>query len=285
MDDIQKPRHIRDIAHLYISRLAAKDAAPATRVFVVAVSRECFGAYHAANLGLGFASKEYAVELVEVSGVLPCSAYFLRLPPHVYVRQKVTSPDESLSALGRVSIRFSVTGKRDNVESPAAGVETGGVRRSKGRIDVYHLPPASDPESLDNVLEAALGSVEAGTGPEAGGLYRARAIVLAPKHSEAQKAARSLFENRAAVDWRTLSLNDRSGGTPGAGDGGHCLGYLAGWRAKLSDPLPSVVRDPGSHMSRSYLSICDALISRGSAGRVGYDSRRPRRAASLGQLR
>jgi hypothetical protein len=285
MGDFQKPRHIRDIAHLFISRSAAKDSAPARRVYVVAVSRECFGAYHAANLALGFGRKDYAVELLEVSGVLPCSAYFLRLPPRVYIRHKVRSPHEALSALGRISIRFSLPGDRENADVAATGIEVGPRRRSAGAVEVYHLPPMCDLDSLERVLAETVELGDTTATSSASGRVRAKAVVLAPRESEARKAARRLFQNRTAVDWSTLSLDDRFGGSVGSSSSRRCLGYLAGWRSLLSDPLPCVVRDPGSHVSRSYLSVCDALLSPGSSEEEKHDNRRSRRAASLGQFR
>lgn len=285
MDGSQKPRHIRNIAHLYISRVAAKQSTPPTRVFVVAVSRECFGAYHAANLALGFEQKGYAVELMEISGVLPCSAYFLQLPPHVYIGHKARSPYEALSALGRVSIRFSLSRDRQTGDAPVGGIEVGPRRRSAGVVEVYHLPPLSDSELLERVLGEVVEFADAGAESIRNVAARPAAVVLAPSEPEARRAARRLFENRTSVDWNTLSLDDRLGSSMGSGNNRRCLGYLTGWRSLLSDPLPCVVRDPGSHVSRSYLSICDALLLPGSAGKKRYDNRKSQRETSLRQIR
>jgi hypothetical protein len=283
MDDSPKPRHIRNIAHLYISRVAAKQSDPPTRVFVVAVSRECFGAYHAANIALGFEQKGYEVELSEISGVLPCSAYFMRLPPRVYIGHKAKSPHEALSALGRVSIRFSLSRDRSTGDALSGGLEVGPRRRSAGVVEVYHLPPLGDIEALERVLEESVES--AGTQSGRSMAARPTAVVLAPNEPEARRAGRRLFENRTWVDWSTLSLDDRPERPMRTGNTRRCLGYLTGWRSLLSDPLPCVVRDPGSHVSRSYLSICDALISPGNAGKRRYDNRKSQRETSLGQIR
>lgn len=275
MDDFRKPRHIRDIAHLYLSRMPARADGRVTRVWVMAASRECFGAYHAANLALGIASKGHAVELVEASGVLPCAAYFLRLPPRVYLKHKEQSPEEPLSALGGITVRFSVEKRAEQQDPAAPGFAVGGPSRRCGRrVEVVHLPPASDTGSLQACLALAR---------ESAGKDGVRALILAADESKAREVGRRTMGEQPGIHWSTLSLERRLTAGDRARNGGRSLGYLVGWRQLLSDPVPCVVRDPESHVARSYLSICDALVSAGSIAKERNDRNPRRRAASLGQ--
>ena len=277
MDDFRKPRHIRDIAHLYLSRMPAKAGRHITRVWVVAASRDCFGAYHAANLALGIASSGHAVELVETSGVLPCAAYFLRLPPRVYLKHKAQSPEEPLSALGGITVRFSVENRAEKQDPPAPGFTVGGPSRRHGRrVEVVHLPPESESESLQASLALAR---------ESAGNDKVRALILAADESTAREAGHRIMDEQPKVHWSTLSLDRRLTAGDRARNGGRSLGYLVGWRQLLSDPVPCVIRDPESHVARSYLSICEALVSAGSIAKERNDRKPRRRTASLGQTR
>jgi hypothetical protein len=272
MDEFRKPRHIRDIAHLYLSRMPAKAGRHVKRVWVMAESRECFGAYHAANLALGFASSGHAVELVEASGVLPCAAYFLRLPPRVYLKHKAQLPREPLSALGGVAVRFSVDPHVDNQEAVASGIVVGGRSRRNGRrVEVVHLPPANEAESVRSSLMLA---------GQCAGEEDVRALIVAATDTTASEIGRRILSAYPRVHWSTLSLERPSGDRQ---TGGRSLGYLLGWRPLLSDPVPCVLRDPESHVARSYLSICEALVSPVSTAKERHERTTRRRAASLGQ--
>jgi hypothetical protein len=204
MDKTQRPRHIRDIAHLYLSRMPAGGrGADARRVLVTAVSRDCFSAYHVANLALGIARRGLEVELIEMSGMLPCAAYFLQMPPRVYIRHKAQSPAESLSALGGVSVRFSPDTESGNPEGEGAGEGiTAGGRRWSGRVAIFHLPPANRQDLLDAALLRVVR-------PGAPGGAVTRALVLAPDESMARETGRRLFDGRRGVEWKTLSLVKR----------------------------------------------------------------------------
>lgn len=275
MNSNQRPRHIRDIAHLYISRSTAKSVAERKRVYIVAASRECFGGYHAANIALGFCQQGYAVRLMELSRKLPSSAYFLRLPPSVYLRQRSPGRErlEAFSAMSGVMVRFDApTGAVPEVGSVNA-INAGLRRRSAGAVDVYHLPPASENESLVAVLDEI-----SEQDPAAGG---ARAIVSAFSRAEADEVGNRVFSKRPRVNWKTLSLGERS-----SGDGGsRHLGYLVGWRSLLADPLPCVTRDPESHVSRSYISVCDAILAQGSTAEGKHERKTKRQAASASRFR
>lgn len=277
MDKTQRPRHIRDIAHLYLSRMPAGGrGADARRVLVTAVSRDCFSAYHAANLALGIARRGMEVELIEMSGMFPCAAYFLRMPPRVYLRHRTQSPGESLSALGGVSVRFSPDADSGTTEGAGEGITTGGRRRRAARVTLFHLPPASRQDLLDAALLRVLGS-GAGAGE--------RALVLAPDESMARETGRRLFNSRRGVEWKTLSLVKRITAAERLGIEGHSLGYLTGWRALLNDPVPCVLRDPESHVARAYLSVCEVLAAAGSHVKERNDGKTTTGRASFGQFR
>ncbi len=202
MDNTRRPRHIRDIAHLYISRSASKDGSPPRRVYITPTSRECFGGYHTANIALGFAQKGYAVQLMEISDTLPCSAYFLRLPPSVYLKQKAQGaapspggPTDTFSAVGGIMVRFKappdVSPDRQSEPGFAAGITAGLRRRTAGAVDVFHLPPASDVDALRQALDKTteFGRADAG----------ARAVVLAPSEAEACDAGIRIFGRRPRI--------------------------------------------------------------------------------------
>jgi hypothetical protein len=275
MDDFRKPRHIRDIAHLYLSRMPAKPDRHVTRVWVVAASRECFGAYHAANLALGIAGKGHSVELIEASGVIPCAAYFLRLPPRVYIKHKTISPNEPLSALGGITVRFSLDPRDEEQERALQGIAVGGrSRRSGRRVELVHLPPAGETESV----QASVTLAGSGAGSD-----EVRALVLAADESTARDTGHRTFDAHPRVRWSTLSLERRLTAGDRSAESGRSLGYLVGWHSLLSDPVPCVLRDPESHVARSYLSICEALVTPGSTAKERNERTKRPRAASLGQ--
>ena len=307
MNDHRKPRHIRDIAHLYISRLPAR--IDRHRVWVTAISRDCFSAYHAANLALGMAHRGHVVELVEASGVLPCTAYFLRLPPRVYIKHKAQCPEESLSALGGIKLKFSAETDEAIRDIGTTGSVSGGQslsqsygssrdasqplsqsygssrdaspassasqpRKSKKQVELIHLPPASDLESL----QATMSRFRRITGDD-----RIRALVLADDDTQAQEVGHRVFGADPGVQWSTLALERHASMGGRLGNGGRNLGYLVGWRQLLSDTVPCVLRDPDSHVSRSYLSIGDELISAGINAKERNDRNSRIRSASLGR--
>jgi hypothetical protein len=256
MERKSKPRHIRDIAHLYLSRLPEKRSGRRTLLYIVASSVDCFGAFHAANIALCLQQRGRRVRLFELSGILPCSAYFLRLPPRVYIKQKKEHPGEELSALGGISICFEVPGSSAESLGEEQGVIAGFRPRSGSQIDIVHLPPAD----AHDAAEAALRSCDPLLDVKS-----VTAAVLAPDDHTAQMAGGRLFGSRSGVDWVTLALARNPRVEAEGASFRPSLGYLAGWRPLLSDPLPCVVRDPESHVSRSYFSVGEALISRSNS--------------------
>jgi hypothetical protein len=259
MEELQRPRHIRDIAHLYLSRTKSREIAPRRLILVTAASRNDFPGYHAANLALGFAQRGFAVNLFELSGLLPCSGYFLCLPPRVYLKHKSHSPQDPLSAVGGVTISFAPGENAVGTTGPAE-IDDSSTRRLQ-TVELVHIPPLEYPERIEAVVSEVLR--DGASGP--------RAVVFGATSAQAADVGKRAFRNGRAVDWFTVSLegrdrltaNEKSAGQPTN------LGYLPGWRRLLSDRVPCVLRDPASRVSRSYLSVCDALAMRFGASPRG----------------
>jgi hypothetical protein len=276
MERNSKPRHIRDIAHLYLSRLPEKRNGRHSLLYIAASSVDCFGAYHAANIALCLQQRGQRVRLIDLSGNLPCCAYFLKLPPRVYIKQKKENPGEELSALAGISVCFEAPGSHAAKPGGEEGIVAGFRPRAGSQIDIVHLPPAS----ASDAAEAALRSCES-----LPGVRNATAAVLAPDDRTAQMAGGRLFGSRSGIDWVTLALSRKPRAEEHEGSFRQSLGYLAGWRPLLSDPLPCVVRDPESHLSRSYFSVSEALISRSNRPGDNHAVSKSQRTKPAGRFR
>ncbi|UCG52697.1 MAG: hypothetical protein JSW58_03880, partial [Candidatus Latescibacterota bacterium] len=127
--DTHKSRHIRDIAHLYISSVRSRSDSLSATLLIVGEDRGCFSGFHAANLGAALSAKGVSVHLFERSGLLPNSGFFMSLPPRQYIRwdKDVEAP---IAGLGGAKISYTL--KR----SPALG---DGARRP--RVELIHLAP------------------------------------------------------------------------------------------------------------------------------------------------
>lgn len=274
MADAHKPRHIRDIAHLYISRLQEDKPTRRASVVVTGTVKECFPGYHAANLAAGLSRIGHSVRLVELSGLWPCSAHFLSLPSRIYLKIKTLRPEEEISALAGVAIRFSIPTDREEQGAHLLARSRGGSGRA-GPIDVYHLPPAGQPESLKDVARA----VAARVGPET------PVLLLAANRDDADAAwARTdrLWENFSR---NTVLLNSNPLRSETQATGPAVLGYVTNWRQAISDAMPCVIRDPGSHLSRAYLSICETLAAPSSISKGRHGSRDFSRPPAFGRTR
>ncbi len=237
MADSHKPRHIRDIAHLYISRLKTHSSAPRATLLIAGDSKRCFPGFHAANLAAAFASRGIAVRLLELSGILPNAGFYMSLAPERYIHWDGRDVEVVFSGLSGIKIGYSL-GARRGLEGSAG----------RPRIGLVHLPPASPIGEFQDSLERVLGTL----GPPAlaillrldgypqwnwgspGGLSRWPTCVLRlgkgiPREPEAD---RLLFD----------------------------LGTLPEWEKALKDRVPAAVRAPGSALSRAYLSVCDSLL-------------------------
>lgn len=126
-----RPRHIRDIAHLYLSRQM-----PVVRaVTLSASSGTSFPGFHVANIAVAFTRAGYAVRLVEQSGLLPDSCYFLSLPSEIAFG-RARERFEPVAALDGITVFFE---RPDPPTSPTTGA---------GVVDLIHAPPdpAETPE-------------------------------------------------------------------------------------------------------------------------------------------
>ena len=251
MADNHKPRHIRDIAHLYISRLEKRDPAPTTNVYILGTSKECFPGYHAANIAVGLTLIRKPVRVIELSGIWPCSAHFLSMPPQIYLRSQKQQRDEDLSAFGSVTLRFSARYAEEDEAPGTAGTRYRG-RSPAAAFDVYHMPPVED---LNRKMDVVGEAVSAAGGD-------ARVALLAMDETEADAAWRKTARFWGRADRYTILLAAPRAGYQLPKQVGTNVRRLSNWRRSLSDKLPCVVRAPDSYLSRAYASICEILSSK-----------------------
>ena len=132
MVDRKKPRHIRDIAHLYLSRAEKPSRSGEGFLLVAGTGRECFPAFHTVNLALALSARGYLVDLVDISAEPLSVGFFLGLPPAVYQESSDNSPP--VSALGQITLAHSL-------RAPVLHRES--TRRGGRHVRVVHLPPVS----------------------------------------------------------------------------------------------------------------------------------------------
>lgn len=249
MADVHKPRHIRDIAHLYISRMQPNDNREKRSVVVTGTTRDCFSGYHAANIAVGFANIGFSVRVIEISGLWPCSAHFLSLPARIYLKREEHLLGGEVSALGGVAIRFSIPEKGD---AQSAQVGTSGRQRTPVRFaDVIHLPIVEQTKDL----QEKLAGVVAFAGQEI------PVILLAANEGKAGAAWGRTNRLWRGADRHTLLLDSTHSWGGQQSRERRDIRHLTNWRRSLCDNVPCVIRDPSSYLSRSYLSICEAVIS------------------------
>ncbi|MEE9271350.1 MAG: hypothetical protein V3V49_13940 [Candidatus Krumholzibacteria bacterium] len=230
-----RPRHIRDIAHLYLSR--RHGAAPVTlSILVTSAGSECFSGLHVANLAMAFSERKIAVSVYELSGMLPNASFYLAHPPGVYLGTR--GPDMFHPALRGVSLTFGT------VPPPVADA---GQRTA--RLNLFHLPPLRMQERLRESLKRAAG-------------------ILSPERWML------LLHDNAGIDlsmakWLRVEVGPQRTLTVRVGDpgpslvpGAEHLGAIGGWRPRVVDRVPVVLREPRADVSLEYLSICDSVLSR-----------------------
>lgn len=210
-----RPRHIRDIAHLYLSR---QNQNPAVRKIVIfGNTRDDFPGFHAANLAVAFARAERSVRLLDLSGLVPDSAYFLALPPEIALdpqwREKFARAP--FTALAGVRLSFSL--------EESDGVETGAA------VDVLHAPISA---LFSNLPEKVLGWMR---GADAH-VCVARGDADIPPIPE--------MGGRGFVVHTSPGQNLRPGWT--------VADPVSRWRDALTDRVPAAIRDPGSILARRY---------------------------------
>lgn len=230
-----RPRHIRDIAHLYLSRRQG-GARAVVSVAVTSSRRECFGGLHVANLAVAFARRKLDVRLYELSGTLPNASFYLAHPPRLYLGTRAWGQDTFHPALAGVSLTF------ETAPPPAGG-------SGRPQVHLIHLPALSSGDELWGALERAEGILTADRWTllvhDAGGADAAAA----------RRLGRRIEPQRAF----TMTVG---GPGPCPVPGVEHLGGLGVWKPLVVDRVPVVLRNPQARASLEYLSICDSLLSR-----------------------
>jgi hypothetical protein len=233
-----RPRHIRDIAHLYVSRMRKPEHGRRLRLIVAGADRSCFPGFHTANLAVALAASGCAVRLLETSGLQPNAGFFLALPPDVYLDGPALDAGgaraPSASALFGVDIAFGLGGAPAEASAGRAAVE------------VIHAPPA---EFESAWREAAAASVEGFTGPVA-------VVVLDGAGGAGRRLLAGLPDPARGYVLRVAGLR----GASAAGDI-RDLGTVDRWHPALTDRVPPHVRDPESHLARAYRSVAEYILA------------------------
>ena len=244
MVNTHKPRHIRDIAHLYISRIKkpAPPAAPVPTLLLAADDKCCLPGFHAANLAAGFSSKGLSVRFLETSGLLPNAGYYMSLPPERYIHWNQREQGPVYSGLAGIRIGFQASGLAQN-PAPAGPRE----------LKIFHLPPVHpEPD-----FQAGVGRIRDFVGPgslvllfEMGGRLR----------EESMRTLISATRRFSPGVICILRLKVQAPGSYPVDFRFFDLGSVPDWTAAVTDRVPTVLRTPGSVLSRAYLSICESLL-------------------------
>jgi hypothetical protein len=226
------PRHIGDIAHLYLSRARVRRGA--SRLLVAGVSPDAIPGFHAANLALTAAAGAMTVRLVEASGLPVSAGCFLGLDPTCWVPDG-RAPAAAVSAFARVSFARS-SGPGHPV--PAMPGENGGG----DVLEIVHAPPWDSGDAhVRAVADAA-----------------AEPTVLV-YFAERDGSPRPWLEWRDVTNVAArVAFVTRAGTEPGNPE---CAGVITRWSAALTDPLPAVLRDPGSRLARQYRDVLTNLLA------------------------
>lgn len=208
-------------------------------MFVVGLSPKCFPAFHLANIAAAISSQGRAVRVTEQSGLLANTAFFLSLPPEVYVGGVSRAVPTTVSALGGIRIRF--LGRPANVAGGAAEVpvDSGGV------VDLFHMPPTDDPTTLRRDVEEILGSAEESI------------VVLIGRAADVDRTAWFGGES-----WMRVCVVDTGRRVDRDAAGVDVIGSVSRWEGALVDLILPVLRDSGSSLARAYGLIARRLLPR-----------------------
>jgi len=219
----KKPRRIRDIAHIYLSGLDRKIPEEPRHVVVAGTRRDCFSGFHAANLAAAFSQRGCSVRVRDLSGLVPNAAYFLALPAAVHLAAADRDTAQWYSALGGIALTFS-----------ANAYDTS--RASGPVVDIYHAPPGECTDAHRSVVEQVA------------------------VHTDAMFM--TLDDGDPAGLTGDISYRVGALGQGGAVPAGTPVakGRIERWGAALSDPVPAMVRDPGSMLARCFSEICEQLL-------------------------
>lgn len=260
----RKPRHIRDIAHLYISRPQARTEAPTVSVCVAAENKRCIPGFHVANIAAALSVKNCPVRVLDRSGLLPNVGYYMSLNPARYIRRAVEGAGLTAGMAG-VEIDCCPEGPR---------VVPQAFRYA--RVELVHLPPLSHEDRFEEAareMKKRTGTVgillilRVGPADESG-----RAGALAAELGPAATFSLVLAELHSG---RAAEPVGPWAGAPGTVD----LGRIVDWERALDDRVPPVIRSPGSALAQTYRSVSEALLfkvndlgRKQDASRVGVSS-------------
>lgn len=231
MSEHRRARHIRDIAHLYLSHSVPARRRMPLNIYITASTRDCFSSLHVANLAVALADRSDPLCVYEFSGLLPNVAYHLSYPPAVYLSR---NQEEDAWLLGPRSLRLALS------RAALPQSDTG-----DGEIRLIHLPPIA-------------------RGLAAEDCYRH----VSQKLTGSSCLITLLDQDGPQVTWPDIEVPIVStfvlNLVPSVkrGNCNESLGFLGDWRRHVGDRTPVVLQHPGSPIAREYLSICEALVNR-----------------------
>jgi hypothetical protein len=228
------PRHVRDIAHLYLSRMRRTGGGP-VRFVVAGMSADVIPGFHVANLALAAAARGIAVRIEERSGLPVNAGCFLGLDPSCWVARE-DGPVAPVAAFARVT--FSLSSERGSSSARDSSTESG------ERLEMVHVPPFDAGLDHPHALSVAISSAVP------------TAVLYLAEYLAEPRPWREMGEREGVV--RRVAYVTRAG-QAGAEDG--CVGVLVRWKRSLTDPLPVMVRDPDSRLARQYTDAMSKLLA------------------------
>lgn len=240
MNETGKPRHIRDIAHIYLSRLENTRPLAHDRLVVCGESRKTLPAFHIAALSAAFALKRSAahapltVTVFDVSGVLPNVGYYFSVPSRTCLMRNRGESSGLVTALLGIKLGFSW--------GPA---EHEGTAQSSSGLEFHHIPPFEDRKNFQHALarlrRAPLGNT---------------VFLFITRHGEQEREMRDAVASNLG-EYPVYTLGVERGRREFAADQ---LGAVSAWESSAADRIPAVCRDPQSTLARRYQSLCEVLI-------------------------
>lgn len=240
MSETGKPRHIRDIAHLYLSRLQSNRPAAHDRLVVCGESRNTFPAFHTASLSAAFALNGCAadspleVTVFDTSGVLPNAGYYFALPARTYLARSRGEHLRRITALVGVTLHL---GRQQNEPERFAA--------SAPRLAIHHIPPFEDGSGFRHAL------AELRRAPAVNTVF----LYIIREGEQVDSLREAVGSCLADTPVFTLGVGTGSGEFV-AGQ----VGTVAAWESSVSDRMPVVCRDPAATLTRRYHSIREGLI-------------------------
>jgi hypothetical protein len=232
-----RPRHIRDIAHLYLSRKPTKDRSLALNLFVCAGGKDCLSGFHASNIAAGMSMRRATVRVFELSRLLPNVAYYFSHRPEIYLKPLVGAARDCLPGVDGITIMFDSSRLSD--EPPAA---------ESFHVNLIHLPTLGATEDsaelLSTLRDRCLGE---------------RWVIYLTRDAGEPEAPR-FGEWLGASETFTLRLPRRGEPTGMPAAVGKSVGAIRGWEARVEERLPVVLRNRDSRLARDYLALCESVL-------------------------